>query len=586
MLKLVAVAAQNDDDAAVCLFADGAVDVITGSMVQHRDSLAVQLGGATAIFHIARLKQHKEAVCSTACVFALTQAMKKHLAHTEIQRRALATLATLAAESSNQTRLVEGGVVPCVVACFQQHRFSIEVMAATCTLCTNLCAGCLKNIEALTQQGVIGELVLVMRRHRHSFEVSIPAVAALRCIIGSAAPRPSKSNFLFGAVDDMDAQDPAQVRRQLALSAGAVLMVQEVLERFGEGSAALRGDAQALLQRIDPNREHWQQATIVRRELAIEWAIEAEIKAEKVLPPPPPPPPPPPTTPKVEVSASGIAQMQDSSGGDGGAPVRQRSLRETREARAAAAALGLPVAAKEAESSTEVVTVKEAPGSSKDDGDYVPYKAESPLKKEETFGSALDQAVYDLYDKGLLTDITLRALQKRDPTNLEEEPEPSHLKAHKVILAARCEYFRNRLCGEEWAGEVTPGPDGDTLMMHDTDPDALGRCLVYIYTARIDVTIEPRETAEFIVLASRFGLEAVVERLTSLVLCDLSPASCVFWLVTAHRAGLEHFKASCMEFLRVNSTAVKESGAFDQLAGGDLGESGTEVLMEVIDIIE
>ncbi len=67
--------------------------------------------------------------------------------------------------------------------------------------------------------------------------------------------------------------------------------------------------------------------------------------------------------------------------------------------------------------------------------------------------------------------------------------------AHKVILAARCTYFKILLFGE--MKEAQLGPDGE-IPFTDTTPEAFGILLEYIYSGKVylgDLSEEVRSQA-------------------------------------------------------------------------------------------
>ena len=89
-----------------------------------------------------------------------------------------------------------------------------------------------------------------------------------------------------------------------------------------------------------------------------------------------------------------------------------------------------------------------------------------------------------------------------------------------------------------------------------------------------------------LVLAVRFELSELVQQISATAVSQFDASSVIFWLVAAQRSQLEDFKALCIRYMTEHQAEVKASGAFDRLAGGELGASATEALMEVVDILE
>lgn len=76
---------------------------------------------------------------------------------------------------------------------------------------------------------------------------------------------------------------------------------------------------------------------------------------------------------------------------------------------------------------------------------------------------------YDLYNSGEFTDVTFVVAGVK-------------FQAHKIILAARCPYFKVLLFGG--MKEASLGPDAE-IPFNDTTPEAFSALLEYVYSGKL-----------------------------------------------------------------------------------------------------
>jgi hypothetical protein len=139
-----------------------------------------------------------------------------------------------------------------------------------------------------------------------------------------------------------------------------------------------------------------------------------------------------------------------------------------------------------------------------------------------------------------------------------------------------------------WGQVRRDAQHGDCLRLEDCDAAALEIVLRYMYTGELGSVAEAPDVPrnEVLVLAARLELPLLVAQLCRQAEKALSPCNVIVWLVAGQRASLEEFKVVCMAYLNSHAEAVRESGALDSLTGGELGECGTEVLMDVIGVLD
>lgn len=86
--------------------------------------------------------------------------------------------------------------------------------------------------------------------------------------------------------------------------------------------------------------------------------------------------------------------------------------------------------------------------------------------------------------------------------------------AHKLILSARCEYFRNMFYGSG----MREARDGTCRFEHD-DPRVFKTMLYHLYSRPLDESPEPRHLVMCLITAEKFGIGKI-----SSLLCSFSPS--------------------------------------------------------------
>eukprot|EP00198_Chlamydomonas_reinhardtii_P013952 XP_001703289.1 predicted protein [Chlamydomonas reinhardtii] len=124
--------------------------------------------------------------------------------------------------------------------------------------------------------------------------------------------------------------------------------------------------------------------------------------------------------------------------------------------------------------------------------------------------------------------------------------------AHRLVLAARCEYFRRQFaggCRDSNAAEVH---------LHDADPEAFAQLLRHLYTGDLD--FPAARLRPLLELADRLLLPRVAERAQQQLLAAASPGGVVEDMLWAERMGFDQLLAGLKAYYlqyegRVLSTA-------------------------------
>uniref|UniRef100_A0A8C5MU07 BTB/POZ domain-containing protein 9 n=1 Tax=Leptobrachium leishanense TaxID=445787 RepID=A0A8C5MU07_9ANUR len=136
--------------------------------------------------------------------------------------------------------------------------------------------------------------------------------------------------------------------------------------------------------------------------------------------------------------------------------------------------------------------------------------------------------------------------------------EKRHFAAHKVILAARCQYFRALLYG----GMRESQPEAE-ISLEDTTADAFSMLIKYIYTGRATLRDEREEVLlDFLSLAHKYGFPEL-EDSTSEYLCTILKIQNVSMIYdVASLYSLSKLTGTCYMFMDRNAQEVISSDGF------------------------
>ncbi|KAE8600233.1 hypothetical protein XENTR_v10013142 [Xenopus tropicalis] len=144
--------------------------------------------------------------------------------------------------------------------------------------------------------------------------------------------------------------------------------------------------------------------------------------------------------------------------------------------------------------------------------------------------------------------------------------EKKRFPAHRVILAARCQYFRALLYG----GMRESQPEAE-ISLEDTTPEAFSMLIKYIYTGRATLRDEREEVLlDFLSLAHKYGFPEL-EDSTSEYLCTILKIQnvCMIYDV-ASLYSLCKLTGTCCLFMDRNAQEVLSSDGFLALSRGAL----------------
>nr|XP_039249547.1 BTB/POZ domain-containing protein 9-like [Styela clava] len=130
--------------------------------------------------------------------------------------------------------------------------------------------------------------------------------------------------------------------------------------------------------------------------------------------------------------------------------------------------------------------------------------------------------------------------------------------AHRVILAARCKYFRALLFG----GMREAQPEA-RIPVDDTTPEAFGLLLQYIYTAKLQLAELTEECMlEVLALSNKYGFSALEKSISNFLLKTISIGNACEIYEVATLYSLDDLKEAAAEFIDRNAVDILNNDAF------------------------
>ncbi|KAI7800068.1 BTB/POZ domain-containing protein 9-like [Triplophysa rosa] len=151
------------------------------------------------------------------------------------------------------------------------------------------------------------------------------------------------------------------------------------------------------------------------------------------------------------------------------------------------------------------------------------------------------------------SDVTFIVEQKRFP-------------AHRVILAARCHYFRALLYGG-----MKESQSQAEVCLEDTRAEAFGMLLQYLYTGRASLSSAREEVLlDFLGLANRYGLQLLEDSTSDFLRTILNTHNVCLVFDVASLYSLNSLVAACCSYMDRHAPDVLTSDGFLTLSKGAL----------------
>ena len=143
------------------------------------------------------------------------------------------------------------------------------------------------------------------------------------------------------------------------------------------------------------------------------------------------------------------------------------------------------------------------------------------------------------------------------------EGEPwTYFYAHKIILAARCAYFKKLWDGhEEEEGALAGGAKQQVIQLSDLSDGSLSILLRYLYSGDESAVQDPELQLSLLIMSDRFMLNELKQA------CELSLQEVISYdnvgclLILADRYAAPRLRKACLNFLKIYWTSLMNSDA-------------------------
>lgn len=152
-------------------------------------------------------------------------------------------------------------------------------------------------------------------------------------------------------------------------------------------------------------------------------------------------------------------------------------------------------------------------------------------------------------------------LQSNDLTDVTFQVDGETIHAHKIILAARSEYFRNLLYGEMRESSATAdGDNGVVITVQDVSAGSFRRILSYLYTGYPGKELKAHEAVDLLTCTDFYQLNGLKNVCETFLAGILSPGNALELLQQSRRANAAFLQQSAMNYIarHKNETVIKE----------------------------
>lgn len=178
--------------------------------------------------------------------------------------------------------------------------------------------------------------------------------------------------------------------------------------------------------------------------------------------------------------------------------------------------------------------------------------------------SNLAKRSLDLFKTGTGTDMVFEVLS---PNNQEDETtqdggseESTCIKAHRVIVAARCDWFRRAL-----QSGMRESIDRK-IIIHDTSPFLFRVFLEYLYGGRIEESLglSTEQWSDLLLLSDRYEVDSLKQVCEGILQASIDMESALYYLSMADQFNARILRNACIAFIAQNQE-LTESELFYEL---------------------
>lgn len=181
---------------------------------------------------------------------------------------------------------------------------------------------------------------------------------------------------------------------------------------------------------------------------------------------------------------------------------------------------------------------------------------------------SLDLSFVDVNHLQLLSSQLGNLLKGTDNTDVTFIVEEESFEAHRIILSARCEYFRALLYGG-----MKEATDCGKIPLHETPVNAFKYLLKYIYTGMMSLReIEERDLLDILVLANRYSLLSLESAITGYLKDIVSEWNVTEIYDVARVLGIGDLVLACHHFIDHHAMEVLQSEGFTRFSKNSMQE--------------
>ena len=171
---------------------------------------------------------------------------------------------------------------------------------------------------------------------------------------------------------------------------------------------------------------------------------------------------------------------------------------------------------------------------------------------------SIDLSFIDVDHLTLLSSQLGNLLKGADNTDVTFVVEGEHCEAHRIILAARCEYFRALLYGG-----MKEATNCEKIELPDTPITAFKYLLTYIYTGMMSFReIDKRDVLDILILANRYSLLALESAITGYLRDIISESNVAEIYDIANVIEITDLVSACNEYIDHHATDILHSDGF------------------------
>ncbi|XP_055384849.1 uncharacterized protein LOC129614321 [Condylostylus longicornis] len=167
--------------------------------------------------------------------------------------------------------------------------------------------------------------------------------------------------------------------------------------------------------------------------------------------------------------------------------------------------------------------------------------------------SSLAKAAIRLLHSNQITDMEFEIIQNyKDPSSGQNKCQTTIFRAHRIIIASRCEWFKKALMSG-MVESIT-----NKIVITDTSPVIFRRLLLYLYGAPVDETVGAEQICELMLLADRYSIDDLKALCENALNSLIDENSVVCLLGIADRYLASGLRSKCLSFLSQNPRLTKQ----------------------------